>query len=38
MAGFMYNPLRGEWSLSDDLTVNYIAYGMKKVETPSESN
>lgn len=38
MAGFVYNPLRGEWSLSDDLTVNYIAYGMKKVETPSESN
>uniref|UniRef100_A0A0E0DX29 Ubiquinone biosynthesis O-methyltransferase, mitochondrial n=1 Tax=Oryza meridionalis TaxID=40149 RepID=A0A0E0DX29_9ORYZ len=36
MAGFVYNPLRGEWSLSDDLNVNYIAYGMKKVETPSD--
>ncbi|KAG8076703.1 hypothetical protein GUJ93_ZPchr0006g45890 [Zizania palustris] len=35
MAGFVYNPLRGEWSLSDDISVNYIAYGIKKVETPS---
>ncbi|XP_006655797.1 ubiquinone biosynthesis O-methyltransferase, mitochondrial [Oryza brachyantha] len=39
MAGFVYNPLRGEWSLSDDISVNYIAYGIKKVEKASvESN
>uniref|UniRef100_A0A0E0L7Y6 Ubiquinone biosynthesis O-methyltransferase, mitochondrial n=1 Tax=Oryza punctata TaxID=4537 RepID=A0A0E0L7Y6_ORYPU len=24
MAGFVYNPLRGEWSLSDDLTGAYV--------------
>ncbi|XP_039825411.1 ubiquinone biosynthesis O-methyltransferase, mitochondrial-like isoform X2 [Panicum virgatum] len=35
MAGFIYNPLSGEWSLSDDITVNYIAFGVKKSETPS---
>lgn len=27
MAGFVYNPLTGEWSLSDDTSVNYVAFG-----------
>ncbi|KAK3128415.1 hypothetical protein QOZ80_6BG0461320 [Eleusine coracana subsp. coracana] len=35
MAGFVYNPLSGEWSLSDDISVNYIALGIKKSEAPS---
>jgi polyprenyldihydroxybenzoate methyltransferase / 3-demethylubiquinol 3-O-methyltransferase len=35
MAGFVYNPLSGEWSLSDDISVNYIVLGIKG-ETPSE--
>ncbi|CAN6286200.1 unnamed protein product [Urochloa humidicola] len=35
MAGFAYNPLSGEWSLSDDISVNYIVFGVKKSETPS---
>ncbi|XP_065878246.1 ubiquinone biosynthesis O-methyltransferase, mitochondrial isoform X1 [Euphorbia lathyris] len=29
MAGFVYNPLTGLWSLSDDVSVNYIAFGTK---------
>ncbi|XP_060189328.1 ubiquinone biosynthesis O-methyltransferase, mitochondrial [Lycium barbarum] len=29
MAGFVYNPLTGRWSLSDDISVNFIAFGMK---------
>ncbi|XP_041992294.1 ubiquinone biosynthesis O-methyltransferase, mitochondrial-like [Salvia splendens] len=29
MAGFVYNPLTGRWSLSDDIGVNFIAYGTK---------
>ncbi|GMN54867.1 hypothetical protein TIFTF001_023992 [Ficus carica] len=29
MAGFTYNPLTGRWSLSDDISVNFIAYGTK---------
>ncbi|KAK3042419.1 hypothetical protein RJ639_000143, partial [Escallonia herrerae] len=29
MAGFVYNPLTGRWSLSDDVGVNYIAFGTK---------
>lgn len=29
MAGFVYNPLTGQWSLSDDTSVNYIAFGKK---------
>jgi len=29
MAGFVYNPLTGRWSLSDDISVNFIAYGSK---------
>ncbi|CAL4937043.1 unnamed protein product [Urochloa decumbens] len=38
MAGFAYNPLSGEWSLSDDISVNYIAFGVKKSETPSTNS
>ncbi|KAK9713279.1 hypothetical protein RND81_06G016600 [Saponaria officinalis] len=29
MAGFVYNPLSGKWLLSDDASVNYIAFGTK---------
>lgn len=29
MAGFVYSPLTGRWSLSDDISVNFIAYGTK---------
>ncbi|XP_022149772.1 ubiquinone biosynthesis O-methyltransferase, mitochondrial [Momordica charantia] len=29
MAGFVYNPLTGQWSVSDDTSVNYIAFGTK---------
>ncbi|KAG6604738.1 Ubiquinone biosynthesis O-methyltransferase, mitochondrial, partial [Cucurbita argyrosperma subsp. sororia] len=29
IAGFVYNPLTGQWSLSDDTSVNYIAFGTK---------
>ncbi|XP_027063677.1 ubiquinone biosynthesis O-methyltransferase, mitochondrial-like isoform X1 [Coffea arabica] len=32
MAGFVYNPLTGKWSLSDDISVNFIAYGTKNTE------
>nr|AWA45012.1 Ubiquinone biosynthesis O-methyltransferase, mitochondrial [Saccharum officinarum] len=35
MAGFVYNPLSGEWSLSDDISVNYIAFGVKKSKASS---
>ncbi|KAL6839661.1 hypothetical protein ACP4OV_030600 [Aristida adscensionis] len=35
IAGFVYNPLSGKWSLSDDISVNYIAFGIKKSETPT---
>ncbi|KAI3465883.1 hypothetical protein Pfo_022546 [Paulownia fortunei] len=28
-AGFVYNPLTGRWTLSDDISVNFIAYGTK---------
>ncbi|KAG6419430.1 hypothetical protein SASPL_121652 [Salvia splendens] len=31
MAGFVYNPLTGRWSLSDDIVVNFIAYGLKEL-------
>uniref|UniRef100_A0A7N2MBX5 Uncharacterized protein n=1 Tax=Quercus lobata TaxID=97700 RepID=A0A7N2MBX5_QUELO len=31
MAGFVYNPLTGRWSLSDDISVNFIAFGTKKL-------
>ncbi|XP_048141796.1 ubiquinone biosynthesis O-methyltransferase, mitochondrial-like isoform X3 [Rhodamnia argentea] len=30
MAGFVHNPLTGRWSLSDDISVNFIAFGTKK--------
>ncbi|XP_050225934.1 ubiquinone biosynthesis O-methyltransferase, mitochondrial [Mercurialis annua] len=29
MAGFVYNPLTRQWSLSDDISVNFIAFGTK---------
>ncbi|KAJ0964849.1 hypothetical protein J5N97_025987 [Dioscorea zingiberensis] len=29
MAGFAYNPLTGDWSLTDDIGVNFIVYGAK---------
>ncbi|KAK9690072.1 hypothetical protein RND81_09G102600 [Saponaria officinalis] len=29
MAGFVYNPLSGKWLLSDDTSINYIAFGTK---------
>ncbi|KAK4398172.1 Ubiquinone biosynthesis O-methyltransferase, mitochondrial [Sesamum angolense] len=32
MAGFVYNPLTGRWYLSDDISVNFIAYGTKNSE------
>ncbi|KAG1335288.1 ubiquinone biosynthesis O-methyltransferase, mitochondrial [Cocos nucifera] len=32
MAGFVYNPLTGEWSLSDDTSVNFIVFGTKGSE------
>lgn len=31
MAGIEYNHLTGRWSLSDDVSVNFIAYGTKTV-------
>ncbi|XP_057450182.1 ubiquinone biosynthesis O-methyltransferase, mitochondrial-like [Lotus japonicus] len=33
MAGFVYNPLTGQWSLSDDIGVNFIAFGTKTKST-----
>ncbi|KAK4583641.1 hypothetical protein RGQ29_026394, partial [Quercus rubra] len=32
MAGFVYNPLTGRWSLSDDISVNFIAFGTKNCQ------
>ncbi|KAJ0713745.1 putative methyltransferase [Helianthus annuus] len=29
MAGFAYDPLTGQWSLSDDIGINFIAFGVK---------
>ncbi|CAA3003823.1 ubiquinone biosynthesis O-methyltransferase, mitochondrial [Olea europaea subsp. europaea] len=29
MAGFVYNPLTGRWSVSDNISVNFIAFGTK---------
>lgn len=29
MAGFAYDPLTGQWSLTDDIGVNFIAFGVK---------
>ncbi|KAG0495874.1 hypothetical protein HPP92_000565 [Vanilla planifolia] len=31
MAGFVYNPLTGVWSLSDDTSVNFIVFGTKEI-------
>ncbi|XP_072981409.1 ubiquinone biosynthesis O-methyltransferase, mitochondrial [Typha angustifolia] len=36
MAGFVYNPLTGEWSVSDDISVNFIAFGVKQTEAAAE--
>ncbi|KAI5083054.1 hypothetical protein GOP47_0002797 [Adiantum capillus-veneris] len=33
MAGMVFNPISGKWSLSTNTTVNYIAYGTKPVVT-----
>ncbi|CAJ2634086.1 unnamed protein product [Trifolium pratense] len=33
MAGFAYNPVTGRWSLSDDISVNFIAMGTKTNKT-----
>ncbi|KAK7300127.1 hypothetical protein RJT34_10962 [Clitoria ternatea] len=33
MAGFVYNPVTGRWSLSDDISVNFIAFGTKSKNT-----
>ncbi|XP_078431231.1 coenzyme Q 3 [Wolffia australiana] len=30
MAGMSYNPLTGLWSLTDDTSVNFLAYGIKR--------
>lgn len=30
MAGLVYNPLRNDWTLSDDTDVNYIVFGVKQ--------
>ncbi|KAI3516920.1 hypothetical protein L1887_16070 [Cichorium endivia] len=32
MAGFAYDPLTGQWSLTDDVGVNFIAFGIKNSE------
>ncbi|GMI99304.1 embryo defective 3002, coenzyme Q 3 [Hibiscus trionum] len=32
MAGFVFNPITGRWSLSDDISVNYIAFGTKQTK------
>ncbi|KVI05262.1 Ubiquinone biosynthesis O-methyltransferase [Cynara cardunculus var. scolymus] len=32
MAGFAYDPLTGQWSLTDDISVNFIAFGIKNSE------
>ncbi|KAJ4748911.1 Ubiquinone biosynthesis O-methyltransferase [Rhynchospora pubera] len=36
MAGFVYNPLAGNWSLSDDISVNFITFGIKESGSDSE--
>ncbi|XP_010273466.1 PREDICTED: ubiquinone biosynthesis O-methyltransferase, mitochondrial [Nelumbo nucifera] len=33
IAGFVYNPLTGRWALSDDLSVNFIAFGTKNMNS-----
>lgn len=32
MAGFVYNPFSGKWLLSDDISVNFIAFGSKHAQ------
>ncbi|KAG4952988.1 hypothetical protein JHK87_038582 [Glycine soja] len=34
MAGFVYNPVTGGWSLSDDISVNFIAFGRGGAKFP----
>lgn len=34
MGGFIYNPLTGRWSISDDVSVNFIVFGTKNEESP----
>lgn len=36
MAGFVYNPLTGRWALSDDIGVNFIAFGTKNNQQSRE--
>ncbi|MFS7980299.1 putative methyltransferase [Helianthus anomalus] len=35
MAGFVYDPLTGQWSLTDDIGVNFIAFGIKTANNSS---
>ncbi|XP_010414201.1 PREDICTED: ubiquinone biosynthesis O-methyltransferase, mitochondrial-like [Camelina sativa] len=35
MAGFVFNPITGRWLLSDDISVNFIAYGTKRKDLES---
>ncbi|KAJ0744401.1 putative methyltransferase [Helianthus annuus] len=35
MAGFAYDPLTGQWSLTDDIGVNFIAFGIKTANNSS---
>jgi 2-polyprenyl-3-methyl-5-hydroxy-6-metoxy-1,4-benzoquinol methylase len=30
LKGITYNPVEGDWRLSRDLAVNYLAFGVKK--------
>ena len=30
LKGMTYNPVEGDWRLSRDLAVNYLAFGVKK--------
>lgn len=32
MAGLVYNPFSGKWVLSDDISVNYMAFGSKSAQ------
>lgn len=38
MAGFLYDPLRRRWFLSDDLSVNFIAFGTKQSGENNDSH
>ncbi|KAM0008837.1 putative methyltransferase [Helianthus debilis subsp. tardiflorus] len=35
MAGFAYDPLTGQWTLTDDIGVNFIAFGIKTANNSS---